>query len=597
MSTPFSNPITAGGILVQPDVQSPNFSIAGQTGWAILQNGLAYFYDIILSGGTITGPDYIINTSGIFMYSGTPANGNLIVSIAPAAGTDAFGNVYVKGFEVSAGAIPGTLLNTSSVPASAVNFVARSIGGITTTTAATAPSGALAGDLWIDTASGNAIYQYSGSAWNLYQFGAAAVSFTATSIGGITTYVQSTAPSGANAGSLWIDTAAGNALYQYSGSAWTLYQFGSGSIAANSISAGQMVANTITASQIAAGTITTSQIAAGTITGSNIAAATIAASNIIANTITASQIAAGTITSTQIAAGTITAADLISGIVVAGIVNATTITGATIIADGSSGEFLIYSGTPANGNLIASLSANAGTDGYSNTYLAGLTVGNYPASGTYTNISATGGITTSGNLAINSSVVTFANDVTISGNEYLAKTLTFTNGGASVGLLPDANGYLRVVNEPDGNNFYLGSTTVYTTNTQTYSSTTAVAVTGLSLHMGIGSYHFKLVIMATTGASAGEAIVNFGGSTVTTTFASVLGFWGDGANFAARQTTTLGANIESGLLQGAGSFGLWCEGIVVTSAAGAFAVNASCSVAADTWGSLAGSFLTIDPIS
>ncbi len=41
--------------------------------------------------------DTIINPSGIFVYSGAPAAGNLIFSAAPAAGTDQFGNVFVEG--------------------------------------------------------------------------------------------------------------------------------------------------------------------------------------------------------------------------------------------------------------------------------------------------------------------------------------------------------------------------------------------------------------------------------------------------------------------------------------------------------------------
>jgi len=89
------------------------------------------------------------------------------------------------------------------------------------------------------------------------------------------------------------------------------------------------------------------------------------ATNVItANSITASQIAAGTITASQIAAGTI----------IAGIVNGTTISGAQIIAFGTSGEILVYSGTPATGNLIGSWSGASGTDSNSNAFPAGLAV-------------------------------------------------------------------------------------------------------------------------------------------------------------------------------------------------------------------------------
>ena len=41
--------------------------------------------------------DTIISTKGIFVYSSTPALGNLIASIAPQAGTDDFGNVFQQG--------------------------------------------------------------------------------------------------------------------------------------------------------------------------------------------------------------------------------------------------------------------------------------------------------------------------------------------------------------------------------------------------------------------------------------------------------------------------------------------------------------------
>lgn len=51
-----------------------------------------------ISGVTFNGTNFIINSSGTFFYSGTPASGNLLVSIAPAAGTDGFGNAYVQGF-------------------------------------------------------------------------------------------------------------------------------------------------------------------------------------------------------------------------------------------------------------------------------------------------------------------------------------------------------------------------------------------------------------------------------------------------------------------------------------------------------------------
>jgi hypothetical protein len=61
----------------------------------------------------------------------------------------------------------------------------------------------------------------------------------------------------------------------------------------------------------------------------------------------------------------------LAGQKIAGVVDGTTISGAHFIAFGQQGEVLIYSGTPAEGNLIAAISGAAGADDYGNTYPAG----------------------------------------------------------------------------------------------------------------------------------------------------------------------------------------------------------------------------------
>jgi hypothetical protein len=168
------------------------------------------------------------------------------------------------------------------------------------------------------------------------QAGAASVASTQNSAvpiaTGTTATISATAPVSPRTNDLWFDSSNGMELKEWNGTAWVPFQYGT-----NAISAGA-----ITAAQIAA------------------------------NTITAAQIAAGAITATQIAATTITASQLAAGIVYAGIVNGTTVMGATVVADGSSGEILVYSGTPASGNLIGSWSGSAGTDGQGNPYPLGL---------------------------------------------------------------------------------------------------------------------------------------------------------------------------------------------------------------------------------
>lgn len=92
MSIEFENPLTAGTVLVREQIQSQNY-VAGSDGWVIKANGDAEFNSIVIRGGTVV--------SGLALYyDGTPALGNLIMSISATAGTDDFGNDYVAGIGV-----------------------------------------------------------------------------------------------------------------------------------------------------------------------------------------------------------------------------------------------------------------------------------------------------------------------------------------------------------------------------------------------------------------------------------------------------------------------------------------------------------------
>jgi hypothetical protein len=100
VTTPFSNSLTGQqGSLVRAQIKSPNFNLAQLIGWAILKNGNAYFNNVNLTG-TFTGTNYVLNSNGLFLYSGAPALGNMILSVAQAAGTDLEGNVYPRGLKV-----------------------------------------------------------------------------------------------------------------------------------------------------------------------------------------------------------------------------------------------------------------------------------------------------------------------------------------------------------------------------------------------------------------------------------------------------------------------------------------------------------------
>ncbi len=108
--TGFAHAIAGGqGNLVIPALQSPNFSLADQTGWAILRNGDAYFFNVTAEGAVTAtlviaeGPG-----AGTFVYDGAAGPNTLIIAIASAAGIDPYGNAYSgPGISVSAPGLGG----------------------------------------------------------------------------------------------------------------------------------------------------------------------------------------------------------------------------------------------------------------------------------------------------------------------------------------------------------------------------------------------------------------------------------------------------------------------------------------------------------
>jgi hypothetical protein len=60
----FANPVVGGqGSLVRPQIKSPDFSLAAKTGWAILRDGSAYFFNVTASG-VVTANSVIIDGAG-----------------------------------------------------------------------------------------------------------------------------------------------------------------------------------------------------------------------------------------------------------------------------------------------------------------------------------------------------------------------------------------------------------------------------------------------------------------------------------------------------------------------------------------------------
>jgi hypothetical protein len=83
------NAVVGGTVLRRAAIESPNY-VAGSAGWIIKQDGSAEFNNVTIRGGTV-------EDGTAFYYSGTPAAGNMIASVAAANGTDSHGNHYLAG--------------------------------------------------------------------------------------------------------------------------------------------------------------------------------------------------------------------------------------------------------------------------------------------------------------------------------------------------------------------------------------------------------------------------------------------------------------------------------------------------------------------
>lgn len=112
-------------------------------------------------------------------------------------------------------------------------------GKIDTFWQASAPTGAAEGDIWFDTDDGFKQYRYTSGVWTLAadtRIGQAitnAADAQATADGKVSTFIGGTAPTAEAVGDLWLDTANGNRLNRWSGSAWVPVPVGTGAIDAN----------------------------------------------------------------------------------------------------------------------------------------------------------------------------------------------------------------------------------------------------------------------------------------------------------------------------------------------------------------------------
>lgn len=282
----------------------------------------------------------------------------------------------------------------------------------------TPPTATAIGDTWFDTANGNKLYFWNGTAWIDVQDDAISAA-QATADSKIKTFYQASAPTASEVGDIWFDTDDGFKQYFWNGTAWTSVQdtaIAAATSAATAATAAATAAQTtadgknrvyrqataptgtlaigdlwfntaednkpnrwngsaweaygfgnlaignLDAQKITTGFLAAGRIQAASLDATVLVAGSITATQIAAGTITASQIAASTITGSKIAAGTLTADNIAANTIVAskiaaGTITATQIAFATITGDQIAAETITALEIAANSITVDRLTA------------------------------------------------------------------------------------------------------------------------------------------------------------------------------------------------------------------------------------------------
>jgi hypothetical protein len=252
-----------------------------------------------------------------------------------------------------------------------------------------------------------------------------------------------------------------------------------------------------------------------------------------AGTITAGLIAANAVVAANIAAGAVTATQLAAGIVKAGIVDGTLISGAQFVAYGTTGEILVYSGVPASGNLLMSVSAAAGTDAHGNGYLG-------PGVYVYNSSGGSIGLTPAANTALQ-----------------LTPGVTPAVVAGTAQVFASTPGHVIVQDGGDGQTYQTQRRTLFN---PTASGTLTTLSTIFTSRLGAGTYrvHAQLYINALSAGWDFQAEIAGSG-----TLTGQLGYTvlhGGGTN-AVTQNGGPNGGIAAGVSLGAGSWVVMLDGL------------------------------------
>jgi hypothetical protein len=311
----------------------------------------------------------------------------------------------------------------------------------------------------------------------------------------------------------------------------------------------------------------------------------------------------------------------------------------------SAGTFF-YSGPPAHGNLIASITSAGGTDGFSNTYDAGIV--SYQPSGTAVvaqlfagnlnfgtpaAMAGTGGKLpasiglgsppTDGVLSIlpgaasgtdtPSPIITLLspannnNQPVISLSQplllcpTLATPLAPSVAASQAQLWTDANGIPRAQQAASGdNNLYALGQARKVLASDLNSNGTQNAQTIFTFNVAAGIYRVRGYMSCQGGQSAGAINLSFGGTAVVSAM-RVNTRWSVFVTAGGATTDTVGdilglnSNVVSPTMSNGNSCSALFDGVVTFSASGTFILRTAQSVALDTYTNKANSYMEIAP--
>jgi hypothetical protein len=244
-----------------------------------------------------------------------------------------------------------------------------------------------------------------------------------------------------------------------------------------------------------------------------------------------------------------------------------------VIVSGPSGSILVYNGTPALGNLIASITPISGTDPQGNFFFAGITSYEVVSSIYYA-------------TSVNGPVTTYAS-ATSAGGPYTTNCQTTVT----------AEGNLIYTSGSDGNQYWTGTGTGVLTTNKTINSLTPITIGDLSLPVSAQTYEFYgwFVTQQLTGADPDIWVLEGPG---TPTGAMEFSFTETNASPVSTNMSPVGqlGGYDSPAFASNVTYIAELKGTLTFPTSGIFAIAGRISNPGDSWQVIQNSFLRTRPL-